>query len=626
MSNTPQTRLLTKQRFLPYFLTQALGAFNDNVYKNVLLILIAFAAPGALPFSSDLAINLAAGLFILPFFLFSASAGVLADKYDKAQIMRVVKLAEVVIMAVAAVALLFENYLLLLVLLFLMGTQSTFFGPAKYSLLPQHLKKEELVSGNALVETGTFIAILLGTLIAGVIANQEQAKLLAAISVVSFAVMGYLTSRWIPEAKPSTPNITFKWQPWKQTRHTLALARKDKTIFQCVMGISWFWFLGACYLTQFPNFAKIYLGGNAAAVSFLLGLFSIGIAIGSMLCDRLSGHRIEPGIVPLGSLGITIFSADLMFATPDSIAATESFLSFVQNPELLRIFISLTMLGVSGGIFIVPLYAMMQHRAKPEERSQIIAANNIWNALFMVASAISAIVFLSVIELSIPQFFFLLAIMNLAVVIYIYYQVPDFFWRFVVWVVTHTMYRVKHSDLDKLPSKGGTLIVCNHVTYMDALLLAGATPRPIRFLMDRDIYQLPLIKSFCDACHVIPIAAKDRRSIVKAFNEVKQRLRNGEVVCIFPEGQLTYDGEMGPFLRGIDIMLKTTDPDIKIVPMALQGLWGSYFSREGGKALLKVPKRFWSKVNIVAGDPILAGEANSQTLRERVSELRDNKG
>lgn len=310
MSNKPQSRLLTKQRFLPYFLTQALGAFNDNVYKNVLLILIAFSAPGALPFSSDLAINLAAGLFILPFFLFSASAGVLADKYDKAQIMRVVKFAEIIIMSLAAVAFLFESYLLLLVLLFLMGTQSTFFGPAKYALLPQHLKKEELVSGNALVETGTFVAILLGTLLAGIIANQEQAPLIAAISVVSFAVMGYLTSRWIPEAKPSTPDIAFKWQPWRQTRHTLKLARQDKTVFQCVIGISWFWFLGACYLTQFPNFAKQYLGGNAASVSFLLALFSIGIAIGSLLCDRLSNHRIEPGIVPLGSLGITIFTAD----------------------------------------------------------------------------------------------------------------------------------------------------------------------------------------------------------------------------------------------------------------------------------------------------------------------------
>ncbi|RWX56664.1 MFS transporter [Photobacterium chitinilyticum] len=624
MSVKPQSRLLTKQRFLPYFLTQAFGAFNDNVYKNVLLILIAFAAPGTLPIDSDLVINLAAGLFILPFFLFSASAGVLADKYDKALIMRVVKMAEIVIMSLAAIAFVTESYMALLVLLFLMGTQSAFFGPAKYALLPQHLKKEELVSGNALVETGTFLAILLGTLLAGVIANQSHAPAIAATSVICFAVIGYLSSRWIPEAKPSNPNIQFQWRPVRQTRHTLAIARKDKTIFQCVLGISWFWFLGACYLTQFPNFAKLHLGGDAAAVSFLLTLFSIGIAIGSLLCDRLSGHRIEPGIVPLGSLGITLFGADLMFATPEVIPATQTFLEFMTHPELFRVFVSLTMLGVSGGIFIVPLYAMMQSRAKEEERAQIIAANNIWNAIFMVASAITAIVFLSVMGLSIPQFFLFLSLVNFVVVLYIYIQTPDFFWRFVVWLVSHTMYRVRHKDLSNIPANGGALIVCNHVSYVDALLLAGAYPRPIRFLMDRDIYNLPFIKAFCRACKVIPIDSTDRRSILKAFVKVNGYLEQGDIVCVFPEGELTHDGEIGPFMRGIDLIIKRSN--VPVIPVALQGLWGSYFSREGGRALLKLPKRFWSKVCIVAGSPIHAEQASSTILREQVLALRgDNR-
>ncbi|MDX1303716.1 MFS transporter [Photobacterium sp.] len=620
MRTQPQSRLLTKQRFLPYFLTQALGAFNDNVYKNVLLILIAFAAPGTLPLDSDLIINLAAGVFILPFFLFSASAGVLADKYDKALIMRIVKMAEIIIMALAAVAFLAESYMMLLVLLFLMGSQSAFFGPAKYALLPQHLKKEELVSGNALVETGTFLAILLGTLLAGVIANQKDAPIIAAISVVSFAVLGYLTSRWIPEAKPSNPNLVFKWQPARQTRHTLAIARNDKTIFLCVLGISWFWFLGACYLTQFPNFAKMHLGGGAASVSFLLALFSIGIAVGSLLCDRLSSHRIEPGIVPLGSLGITLFGADLLFAAPEIIPVSRSIAEFISQPELFRVFISLTMLGVSGGIFIVPLYAMMQHRAKAGERAQIIAANNILNALFMVASAIISILFLSVLDLSIPQFFFVLSVMNLCVVLYLYIQVPDFFWRFLVWMVTHTMYRVTHTNLASIPKQGGALLVCNHVSYMDALLLAGACPRPIRFLMDQDIYNLPLIRAFCRACKVIPVNASDGKSIRTAFSQVSEYLDNGDLVCVFPEGQLTHDGEIGPFLRGIDIIIKHSA--VPVIPVALQGLWGSLFSREGGRALLKKPKRFWSRVNIVAGSALTSSEANSTTLRERVMALR----
>lgn len=621
MSVQPQSRLLTKQRFLPYFLTQALGAFNDNVYKNILLILIAFSAPGTLPLDSDLIINLAAGLFILPFFLFSASAGVLADKYDKAQIMRIVKFAEIIIMALAAIAFLTESYMMLLILLFLMGTQSAFFGPAKYALLPQHLRKEELVSGNALVETGTFLAILLGTLLAGVIANQQDAPLIAAISVVSFAVLGYATSRKIPEAKPSNPNIEFKWQPIKQTRHTLAIAKKDKTVFQCVLGISWFWFLGACYLTQFPNFAKTHLGGDAASVSFLLALFSIGIAIGSLLCDRLSGHRIEPGIVPLGSFGITLFSAILFFASPDVVPVSNSFIEFITHPELFHIFIALMLLGASGGVFIVPLYAMMQSRAKEDERAQIIAANNIWNALFMVASAILSIVFLSVLEFSIPQFFLFLSITNFIVVIYLYAQVPDFFWRFLVWLVTHTMYRVKHKNLENIPLQGGALIVCNHVSYMDALLLAGAYPRPIRFLMDKDISSLPFISVFCKACKVIPVDPNERRSVHRAFSQVTKYLDNGDIVCVFPEGQLTYDGEVGPFLRGIDIIIKRSS--VPVIPVALQGLWGSLFSRERGRALLKIPKRFWSKVTIVAGEPISSSDnIHSSELRERIVALR----
>ena len=275
----------------------------------------------------------------------------------------------------------------------------------------------------------------------------------------------------------------------------------------------------------------------------------------------------------------------------------------------------LTMLGVSGGIFIVPLYAMMQHRAKEEERAQVIAANNIWNAIFMVVSAISGIVVLSVLEFTIPQFFLILSVLNLVVVVYIYVQAPDFFWRFMVWLVSHTMYRVTHKDLKNIPESGGVLIVSNHVSYMDALLLAGACPRPIRFLMDRDIYNLPMVRTFCRACKVIPIDATDRKSIMKAFVGVSKYLERGDVVCVFPEGQLTYDGEMGPFMRGIDLIIKRSP--VPVVPVAIQGLWGSFFSREGGRALLKIPKRFWSKVTIVAGEPILPEETNSNHLSEK---------
>ncbi|WP_418114068.1 MFS transporter [Vibrio scophthalmi] len=620
MPQQSQTSLLTQRRFLPYFITQFFGAFNDNIFKNVLLLFVAFAGVGVLPVSSHLFINLAAGLFILPFFLFSASAGVLADKYEKSGFIRKVKLAEIGIMLLGAIGFITESYLVLLVLLFLMGTQSAFFGPVKYALLPQQLKTKELVPGNALVETGTFLAILLGTIGAGVIASADNANYLAAGCVVLFALLGYFASRSIPEAEASAPNIKFRWQPIKHTKKTIAIAKSDRVIFQSIMAISWFWFLGAAYLTQFPNFTKIYLNGSESAVSFLLALFSVGIAFGSLACDKLSNHRIEIGIVPLGSLGITIFGWLMASSVPDSLPTFDNFSAFITYQPLWPVFAYLLLLGTSGGIFIVPLYAMMQKRAKVTERAQVVAALNIYNSLFMVGSAILGIVCLSIIELSIPQFFLLLAALNLLVAFYLFAQVPIFVVRFLVWIITHTMYRVTHKNLHNLPEQGGALIVCNHVSYMDALLLSGAYPRLIRFVMQEEYANLPPIRRFLKRAGVIPISSTNRGSIRRAFNQVEQDLNNGHIVCIFPEGHLTSSGEIEEFMRGMDIILRRSP--VPVIPMALKGLWGSYFSRYKGHACKGRPTRFWSKVEIEAGEPVMPDQATTQTMHQKVSQLR----
>jgi 1-acyl-sn-glycerol-3-phosphate acyltransferase len=617
-----QASLLGQRRFLPYFITQFFGAFNDNIFKNVLLLFVAFAGAGALPVSSNLFINLAAGLFILPFFLFSASAGVLADKYEKAWFIRKVKLAEIGIMCLGAIGFITESYIILLVLLFLMGTQSAFFGPVKYALLPQQLKANELVPGNALVETGTFLAILLGTLGAGVIASADSAKYVAAICVVVFAVLGYISSRSIPEAPASAPDLKFRWQPIKQTKKTIAIAKADRTIFQALMAISWFWFLGAAYLTQFPNFTKLHLNGSESAVSFLLALFSVGIAIGSLACDKLSNHRIEVGIVPLGSLGITVFGALMATSIPATLPDFVGFTDFVAHQALWPLFAYLLMLGVSGGIFIVPLYALMQQRAKETERAQVIAGLNIYNSLFMVGSAVLGIVCLTILELSIPQLFLLLSVMNLLVAIYLCLQVPIFVVRFLVWMLTHTMYRVTHKNLHNLPQKSGALLVCNHVSYMDALLLSAVCPRLIRFVMEEDYANLPPLRRFLNRAGVIPISATNRRSIIRAFNEVEQALAEGHIVCIFPEGKLTSDGEMNNFLRGMDLILKRSP--VPVIPVALKGLWGSYFSRYKGSACKGLPSRFWSKIEIEVGIPVDSSLASTESMYQKVSELRGN--
>ncbi|CCN73044.1 MFS transporter [Vibrio nigripulchritudo] len=613
--------LMRQKRFLPYFITQFFGAFNDNIFKNVLLLFVAFAGAEALPISSNLFINLAAGLFILPFFLFSASAGVLADKYEKSAYIRKVKLAEIGIMTLGAIGFVTQSYLILLILLFLMGTQSAFFGPVKYALLPQHLKRDELVSGNALVETGTFLAILLGTLGAGVIASADNATIVAAICVVSFALCGYVASRSIPEAAPTAPEVEFKWRPVSQTKHTLAIAKRDRVVFQAIMAISWFWFLGASYLTQFPNYTKLHLNGNESAVSFLLALFSVGIAIGSMACDRISKHKLEPGIVPVGSLGISVFGIMMASFTPDSLPEFADFTSFLTYPALWPVFFSLLMLGASGGLFIVPLYTLIQTQAREDERAQIIAANNIYNSIYMVGSAVLGIVCLSVLELSIPTLFLLLAIVNIFVAIYVYWQAPMFFSRIVLWMFTHTMYRVKHKNLDNIPKEGGALIVCNHVSYMDALLMIGACKRQIRFVMEEEYAHFKPIKTLLENGGVIAIDGTNSRSVRQAFTQVKEALSKGEVVCIFPEGRLTNDGDMNPFMRGMDLILRRSP--VPVIPMALKGLWGSYFSRsKDGRACHGFPRRFWSRVEIEAGTPVQPDNASTEYMFEQVSSLR----
>lgn len=620
MTTSKPASLLQQRRFLPYFVTQFFGAFNDNIFKNVLLLFVAFAGPQVLPISSNLFINAAAGLFILPFFLFSASAGELADKYEKSWFIRKVKLLEISIMCLGAIGFITESYGILLFLLFLMGTQSAFFGPVKYALLPQQLKSDELLSGNALVETGTFLAILLGTIGAGVIASADNAKYVAAASVLIFALLGYFASRKIPLAPAADPSIKFKWRPYSQTKATLKIAHQDRVVFQCIMAISWFWFLGASYLTQFPNFTKIHLNGNEAAVSFLLALFSIGIAFGSMLCDRISKNRIDVGIVPIGSIGITIFGLLMAASVPSELPQFESFQQFIAHAPLWPLFGYLLLLGASGGLFIVPLYALMQQQAKETERARVIAALNIYNSLFMVGSAVMGIVCLSVLELSITQLFGILAILNALIATYLFLQVPIFAIRFMVWILTHLMYRINHRNLHHLPKEGGALIVCNHVSYMDALLLSAASPRLIRFVMEEDYANYRPVRRFLKRAGVIPISASRRNSIRRAFSEVERALAQGEIVCIFPEGRLTSDGEISEFMRGMDIIIRRSP--VPVIPMALKGLWGSYFSRAKGRACKGIPTRFRAKLELEAGEPISPEHASNQYMQQRVCDLR----
>jgi 1-acyl-sn-glycerol-3-phosphate acyltransferase len=621
MSQQGQFSLLNKRRFLPYFLTQALGAFNDNLYKNALLLLITF---GGISAQSDSALltNLAAGLFILPFFLFSPIAGQIADKLEKSKLIRWVKGLEVIIMVLAAGAILMGNIGMMMLLLFLMGMQSAIFGPVKFALLPQQLNDEELVGGNALVEMGTFLAILIGTITAGIFFDFEQGQYWIAGGIVVFALLGFLSSQYIPRAAPNDANLKINWNPFTEMVNTLRQARENRSVYLSIMAISWFWFIGASYLTQFPNFARDYLGGSTQVVTLLLTLFSLGVAIGSLLCEKLSGHKIELGIVPIGSIGMSIFGIDLYFSvTGIQVVDGMTAMAFIEQAENWRLMFDIAMVSAFGGLFVVPLQALIQHRSDDKNRSQIIAANNMLNAIFMVASAAIGILALVVIELTIPEYFLVLALMNIVVATYVYSRVPEFVLRFFIWMLGHTLYRVQDKGLENIPETGPVVLVCNHVSFVDAMLIGGTYHRPIRFVMDRSIAEMKGLKTFFKIAKTIPICSPKADIVVyeNAFKRIKEELDSGEIICIFPEGKLTTDGEVDTFKAGIERILK--ESPVPVVPLALGGLWGSVFSHKDGHALTKPPRRFWSKVTLTAGPLQAAATATAASLEREVKIL-----
>ncbi|PKM06625.1 MAG: glycerol acyltransferase, partial [Gammaproteobacteria bacterium HGW-Gammaproteobacteria-7] len=449
-----QFSLLGQRRFLPFFLTQALGAFNDNVFRSALVILIAFKAADLSSAEINFWSNLAAALFILPFFLFSALAGQWAEKFEKSASIRRIKALEIGIMALAALGFWMNSLPFLVGVLFLMGLQSTLFGPIKYAILPQALRPEELVGGNALVEAGTFLTILLGFLLGGLLMGLEDGPIWSSIAVLSVALLGYWSSRNIPEAPPVAPELKINWNLASETVRIMGFLRGNRIVLHAVLGVCWFWFYGAMFLAQLPNYTRENLGGNEQVAPLVLTLFSLGIGIGSLLCEKLSGRRIEIGLVPLGALGLTLFGLDLYFARPG--AAPElglSAMQFIQTPGNLRIVLDLLLIGFSGGFFIVPLYALIQQRAERARLSRIVAALNILNAVFMVSASVLAITMFSR-GYNIPEVLLLTAILNAVVAIYIFTLVPEFLMRFVSWMLVSVLYRIRIDGTDRVPDEG----------------------------------------------------------------------------------------------------------------------------------------------------------------------------
>src|SRR3989454_5042409 len=601
MHSRNQFELLRQRRFAPFFCTQFLGAANDNVFKNAFVVYVAFSAAALTSVDAGMIVNLIGAVFIVPFMLFSASAGQLADKYEKSALIRWIKLFEIAIMVIGLVGFWRRSVVLLFVALALLGVHSTVFGPVKYAILPQTLAVEELVGGNGLVEMGTFVAILIGTIAGGlVVAIKPDGPLLAGGLAIAIAVAGWLVSRAIPPTPAPAPDLAINWNPFTETWKNLRFAQQEIVVWRSMLGISWFWFYGAVYLAQLPEFTRSVLGGDAHVFTFLLAMFSVGIGVGSLLCERMSGRRIELGLVPFGSIGLTLFALDLWLATRHmSTEAQGGLYAFLSSPQQWRVVADILLLGMFGGFYIVPLYALIQERSAPSHRSRIIAANNILNALFIVASAGVAIGLLKA-GLTIPELFLVVGLLNAAVAAYIYALVPEFMMRFLAWLLVHTFYRVRQEGLDNIPAAGPCILVCNHVSYVDAVVIAACVRRPIRFVMDHRIFRIPVLSFIFRTMRTIPIAPAKEDAAMKerAFAEAARALKAGEIVGIFPEGRLTQTGEINPFRPGLQRILEQAP--VPVVPLALRGLWGSFFSRSQGKAMQRIRGMF-SRIPLVAG-------------------------
>ncbi|MES2756133.1 MAG: MFS transporter [Pseudomonadota bacterium] len=624
MSQPSQFSLLSQRRFAPFFWTQFFGAFNDNLFKTALLVMLTFEAISWTSVSPATLNIVLPALFILPFVVFSATAGQIADKVEKSRLARAVKWFEVAIMLVAGIGWMSHSLWLLVVALVGMGVHSTLFGPVKYAYLPQNLKPEELVGGNGVIEMGTFVGILLGEVVGALLVSQKPYGIqLVAGGTLLVAVIGLVASYRIPLSPAPAPTLKISRNPFAESLRNLSFSRQNRTVFLSMLGNSWFWFYGALMLSQFPVYAKDYLHGDHGVFVLLLTVFSLGIGTGSLLCERLSGRKVEIGLVPFGSIGLTVFGVDLYLASLGyTNTAAVDIAGLLAQPGIWRILADIVMIGVFGGFYIVPLFALIQTRCDPAHVSRTIAGMNIMNALFMVASALMAMVLLKM-GATIPQMFLATAILNALVALYIFSLVPEFLMRFLAWLLIHTIHRVKIIDASRIPDEGAAVLVCNHVSYVDAIVIGAASPRPIRFVMDHKIFKMPVLGWIFRTAKAIPIAPakEDPWLMEKAYIDIAQALHEGDLVCIFPEGKLTSTGEMNEFRGGIVKIVERSK--VPVIPMALRGLWGSLLTRDPGnlfeRSFTRGPR---SRLALAVGAPVAPQEATPEFLYQQVKDLR----
>lgn len=617
--------LFFSRRFFPFFIVQFFGAFNDNLFKNAMLIYF------SLMFSAQtlsLYTNLAMALFILPMFIFSAWSGLVAESIEKKRLIVLLKIMEILIMSAGVFAFLWQQPWLMMGVLCLLGMQSAFFGPVKYGILPERLKAQELMLGNGLVEAGTFLAILTGTILGADLVARGFGQELQIISfkylyaaMLSAAGIGLVAACFVPKQSSGKQEQLPPFKPWTQTKALLSYTYGQKPLFQAILANSWFWLLGAVLLTQIPQFSKDVLGANPQITTYLLALFSIGIGIGSIAAAKLTAGRIETGLSVLAAWLMLPFLLGIALSAGNSanVQSSLNFAQFYRQGDFWTVSILFFGMAFTGGMYIVPLYAKLQHQSEEGNKSRIIAANNIINSLAIVFISLFSVLILSILGLSMRSLFLIVSAAHIAVAVWLFRREPQYSLRLIAILMSYGFYRLRIVGKERLPQQGAALLICNHVSYMDSQIIIAASRRRVRFMIYYLIYRFKPLTWLFKSAGTIPIAGKRENAQIfnQAFDIVSESLKNGEQVLIFPEGKLTTDGEIGVFQRGAEFILKR-DP-VPVIPLYIDNLWGSFFSRHGGLFKGK-PRKFRALISVYVGEA-LPPDANIDDMRAAVKQL-----
>jgi acyl-[acyl-carrier-protein]-phospholipid O-acyltransferase/long-chain-fatty-acid--[acyl-carrier-protein] ligase len=598
MQDRSYWKLIRDRGFGWMLATQFLGALNDNVYRFIVTFYVIDHTVGA--GNQALYVNLIAALFVVPYLLFSGYAGQLADNYSKRTVLILTKSIEIVAMVLALVAFVLGSIPLMLVIIFLMATHSAFFSPAKYSCLPELLPDQDLSRGNALIEMSTFLAIIIGTALGGFLFQTagHDPMLLGGIEI-AIAVLGTLCSFGIGRTPAPKLKKPFRLDPVGDSIRAILELKRNRRLWLTVLGNTWFWFLGALLQISIPLYGKQLLGLSETETSWLWAAVAIGIGVGSVIAGRLSGAKVELGLVPIGSVGIGVTA--LFLVTAHSFAGALT---------------CLAILGFFAGFYSVPLNAMLQQKSAADNRGRVIAANNVMNFLGILAAAGVSAGLGGGLKMAPDQVVFVSGLATFAVTAYLLILLPDFLIRFALWLLTHTIYRIKIVNPENVPLNGPALLVCNHLSFVDGLLVGASIQRFVRFMVYAPFFKLPLLGSLFRKMRAIPTGGG--RDAIAAIRRAREELQAGHVVCIFAEGAISRTGNMLPFKRGFEKILQ--DLDVPVIPVHLDQVWGSIFSFKDGKFFWKWPKHFFYPVTITFGHRLPAS-TRAWDVRRRLLEL-----